>query len=268
MREPTPSAPRRPAGTRRPRGATPYACRDRRRPPDLVGRTRDDNRLDDSQRTTSIQILYMVRSVYCTVCLVKGCPAYRARKARGRADPARRRRARRRVLAGDPPPHRRAVHARRVPGGIELRLARVTLFRFGPPRTTAIEEAIECRFPIVGGLLAKEEGRLARVRPASNAEPGARSVGRGLRPTRQLEPRPKRPPLRLPADTGARPRRDRAALPRTHGPALAMRVAILGASGVIGSTLVGAACDPRRRRGRTTATPEEGVEWVWPHHRR
>lgn len=50
------------------------------------------------------------------------------------------------------------VRARRTHGGVELRLGRLALFRFGPPRTTAIDGAIECRFPIAGGLLAKEEG--------------------------------------------------------------------------------------------------------------
>ena len=33
----------------------------------------------------------------------------------------------------------------------------VTLFRFGPARTRAGADGIECRFAIVGGLLAKEE---------------------------------------------------------------------------------------------------------------
>jgi hypothetical protein len=43
--------------------------------------------------------------------------------------------------------------------GPELRLARtVTLFRFGPARTAVAPHSVECRFPIVGGLLAKEEG--------------------------------------------------------------------------------------------------------------
>jgi hypothetical protein len=43
-------------------------------------------------------------------------------------------------------------------GGVELRLVRaITLFRFGPARTTARPGWIECRFAILGGLLAKEE---------------------------------------------------------------------------------------------------------------
>lgn len=42
--------------------------------------------------------------------------------------------------------------------GIELRLARtLTLFRFGPARTATGPGWIECRFAIVGGILAKEE---------------------------------------------------------------------------------------------------------------
>ena len=51
------------------------------------------------------------------------------------------------------------VRARQTPAGTELRLVRaVTLFRFGPPRATARRGELECRFAIVGGLLAKEEG--------------------------------------------------------------------------------------------------------------
>lgn len=61
------------------------------------------------------------------------------------------------------------VRARRTRGGVELLLGRITLFRFGPPRATAVDGAIECRFPIAGGLLAKEEGGslafVQRVRP-------------------------------------------------------------------------------------------------------
>lgn len=50
------------------------------------------------------------------------------------------------------------VRVRVTPGGPQLRLARlVTLFRFGPPRTTSRDDEVECRFAIVGGLLAKEE---------------------------------------------------------------------------------------------------------------
>ena len=51
------------------------------------------------------------------------------------------------------------VQARRAPaGGVELRLARVTLFRFGAPRIATANEVVECSLPIVGGLLAKEQG--------------------------------------------------------------------------------------------------------------
>ena len=50
------------------------------------------------------------------------------------------------------------VRARRTPAAVELRLARVTLFRFGAPRIVTTEDAVECSLPIVGGLLAKEEG--------------------------------------------------------------------------------------------------------------
>ena len=50
------------------------------------------------------------------------------------------------------------VTARVSDGGVELRLIRAaTLFRFGPARTTTAAGWIECRFAILGGLLAKEE---------------------------------------------------------------------------------------------------------------
>jgi len=50
------------------------------------------------------------------------------------------------------------VRARRAPAGVELRLARVTLFRFGAPRIATANGVVECSLPIVGGLLAKEQG--------------------------------------------------------------------------------------------------------------
>lgn len=57
--------------------------------------------------------------------------------------------------------HRRTgglVRARRAQAGVELRLARVTLFRFGVPRIATADGVVECSLPIVGGLLAKEQG--------------------------------------------------------------------------------------------------------------
>ena len=66
---------------------------------------------------------------------------------------------RRRVLGRDPPAHgRRRPRAPQAQAGVELRLARVTLFRFGAPRIATTDGAVECSLPIVGGLLAKEEG--------------------------------------------------------------------------------------------------------------
>ena len=50
------------------------------------------------------------------------------------------------------------VRIRRRAAGIELRLARLTLFRFGAPRTVVTDGLVECSFPIAGGLLAKAEG--------------------------------------------------------------------------------------------------------------
>ena len=51
------------------------------------------------------------------------------------------------------------VRARTARPGLELRLVgAVSLFRFGPPSASAGAGLTECRFAIVGGLLAKEEG--------------------------------------------------------------------------------------------------------------
>lgn len=51
------------------------------------------------------------------------------------------------------------VGVRHTATGPELRFARsITLFRFGPPLPSFGAEYVECRFAIVGGLLAKEEG--------------------------------------------------------------------------------------------------------------
>lgn len=50
------------------------------------------------------------------------------------------------------------VTARSDERGVELRLAgALTLFRFGPARPATAPGRVECRFPIAGGLLAKEE---------------------------------------------------------------------------------------------------------------
>ena len=54
------------------------------------------------------------------------------------------------------------VRVRPTGRGPELRLWGVALFRFGPATTTVTPELVECRYAIVGGLLAKEEaGSLA-----------------------------------------------------------------------------------------------------------
>lgn len=50
------------------------------------------------------------------------------------------------------------VRVRRGTAGVELRMARLTLFRFGAPRIVVADELVECSFPITGGLLAKKEG--------------------------------------------------------------------------------------------------------------
>lgn len=51
------------------------------------------------------------------------------------------------------------VRARRADGGVELALGRaIPLLRFGPPVTTVSDGSVECRFPIVGGVLAKRSG--------------------------------------------------------------------------------------------------------------
>jgi hypothetical protein len=50
------------------------------------------------------------------------------------------------------------VRVRRGAAGVEIRLARLTLFRFGAPRTVVDDGLVECSFPITGGLLAKEQG--------------------------------------------------------------------------------------------------------------
>lgn len=61
------------------------------------------------------------------------------------------------------------VRSRRTAGALELQLAGVlALFRFGAPRTTADPRKIESVYPIVGGLLAKQEGgRLAFIQRAA-----------------------------------------------------------------------------------------------------
>ncbi|HUF02348.1 MAG TPA: hypothetical protein VMN35_07980, partial [Gaiellaceae bacterium] len=51
------------------------------------------------------------------------------------------------------------MRPRPVEDGVELVLLRVVkLLRFGPAETAASDDAVECRYPILGGLLAFEPG--------------------------------------------------------------------------------------------------------------
>lgn len=51
------------------------------------------------------------------------------------------------------------VRARATTGSAELALVgAVSLFRFGAPEVSATADRVECRFPIVGGVLAKRSG--------------------------------------------------------------------------------------------------------------
>lgn len=51
------------------------------------------------------------------------------------------------------------VRVRRAGNGVELALGRaIPLLRFGPPETVVSDGSVECRFPIVGGVLAKRSG--------------------------------------------------------------------------------------------------------------
>ena len=60
------------------------------------------------------------------------------------------------------------VRVRTTVRGVDVRLAGLTLFRFGPAATTVTAELVECRFAILGGLLAKEEaGALVFVQRSS-----------------------------------------------------------------------------------------------------
>ena len=91
-------------------------------------------------------------------------------------------------------------------------LRALTLFRFGRPTTTVTPELVECRFAIVGGLLAKEEAGSLDVRAALRAATRARGLRHGLRPATELRSRAAQPPaVRLPAGAGTRCTRRRAA---------------------------------------------------------
>ncbi|HXV57784.1 MAG TPA: hypothetical protein VD704_07945 [Gaiellaceae bacterium] len=78
------------------------------------------------------------------------------------------------------------------PGGLDLRLcSRVRLLRFGRPELEAAGDTVTCRYPIVGGLLARAPGGSISFVQRGGAEPELSSTIAGFHP--RLAARPGRP---------------------------------------------------------------------------
>ena len=154
---------------------------------------------------------------------------------------------------------RRLVRARRLTGEIDLRLlGRWTLLRFGAPQTIVDASGALCRYPIIGGLLARTPRGLDHVRA------GGRAGGRAARDDRRLPAAPQR--SALPPRAAAHPhQRQPALLPAPDRGGAEMRVVVFGATGTIGAALVPVLAREHdvvavSRRARPAAG--DGVEWV------
>lgn len=64
------------------------------------------------------------------------------------------------------------VCARATTGGTELALVgALSLLRFGEPEISATADRVECRFPIIGGALAKQSGGSLTIAQQSGSSP-------------------------------------------------------------------------------------------------
>lgn len=64
------------------------------------------------------------------------------------------------------------VRARATAGGTELALVGgVSLLRFGEPEISATSDRVECRFPIIGGALAKRSGGSLTIAQQTGSSP-------------------------------------------------------------------------------------------------
>lgn len=85
------------------------------------------------------------------------------------------------------------VRGRRQGSALELRLAGrgPSLLRFGPPTVEVSDELVSCRYPIVGGLLARRAAGAITFAQTGLPRPGMRSTITGFFPrlaARQGEP--------------------------------------------------------------------------------
>lgn len=84
------------------------------------------------------------------------------------------------------------VRARSGSGGVELRLlGRAALLRFGPPEVRLVGDVVVCRYPILGGLLARAPGGSISFAHQGGESPELRSAITGFFP--RLGARPGRP---------------------------------------------------------------------------
>jgi hypothetical protein len=84
------------------------------------------------------------------------------------------------------------VRARSGPAGVELRLlGRTPLLRFGPAEVRLAGDVVLCRYPILGGALARVPGGAISFAQQGGARPELRSAITGFHP--RLGARPGRP---------------------------------------------------------------------------
>ena len=135
----------------------------------------------------------------------------------------------------------RLIRARERPDGLELRLlARdPVLLAFGPPELTAADGQVSCRYPIRGGILARREAgaitlaQTGRGRRRAHLQPdGLRGAARRAAGASAVDGHA------LPARSGSDPRGDQQALLLPARADQAVKVAVFGATGVIGRELV------------------------------
>ncbi len=133
------------------------------------------------------------------------------------------------------------VRARKRGHGVELRLlGGPSLLRFGPPRLHVGPDFVSCSYPIAGGLLARVRGGSLTLAQSGADEPEVRTTVSGFHPSLAARPG-------FPAWTGALYARGQARIHDAVGRRFlagltgerdAMKVAVLGATGTIGSALV------------------------------
>ena len=134
---------------------------------------------------------------------------------------------------------RALVRARAEAAGVRLVLGgSLTLLRFGEPQLCVEGGDVVCRYPILGGFLASRPGGALTVAQRDGSAPQLEVAVTGYHPRlagRGVEVSSRAPLHRA---AGAASPGDQPPLPHPHRRETSMRIAVFGASGVIGSALL------------------------------